>query len=39
MIDAIVPRKEMRATLTSLVKTLGGHLFLSLGSVVKENMR
>jgi acetyl-CoA carboxylase carboxyl transferase subunit beta len=39
MIDAIVPRKEMRATLTSLVKTLGGHLFLSLGSVVKENLR
>ncbi len=26
MLDRIVPRKEMRASLTSLVKTLGGHL-------------
>lgn len=26
MIDRIVPRKEMRETLASLVKTLGGHL-------------
>jgi len=26
MIDRIVPRKEMRATLSSLVQTLGGHL-------------
>ncbi len=33
MIDAIVNRKEMRATLASLVRTLGGHLFLSLSAL------
>jgi acetyl-CoA carboxylase carboxyl transferase subunit beta len=37
MIDAIVPRKEMRATLASLVRTLGGHLFLSLTALAKED--
>jgi acetyl-CoA carboxylase carboxyl transferase subunit beta len=38
MIDAIVPRKEMRSTLTSLVRTLGGHLFLSPRVIVKKEM-
>jgi acetyl-CoA carboxylase carboxyl transferase subunit beta len=38
MIDAIVARKEMRATLTSLVKTLGGHLFLSPAPQVTKEM-
>ncbi len=37
MIDAIVPRKEMRSTLTSLVKTLGGHLFLK--SAITEEVK
>lgn len=35
MIDAIVPRREMRATLSRLVRTLGGHLAESPKAVVE----
>jgi acetyl-CoA carboxylase carboxyl transferase subunit beta len=39
MIDKIVHRKEMRGTLSSLVKTLGGHLFLGSNMIAKESLK
>lgn len=36
MIDAIVHRKELKSTLASLVRSLGGHLFLSLSKLNDE---